>query len=103
MTNLLAEELGVVTLLVLKSETNALKLSREYFYSRITIKNAALCTQSVFICFLWLLWQKRIVSLSRIHRFFFVVETYCVFCKVRNEFVSNNWTNVRLWRGKHGP
>jgi hypothetical protein len=52
MTNLLAEELGVVTLLVLKSETNALKLSREYFYSRITIKNAALCTQSVFICFL---------------------------------------------------
>jgi hypothetical protein len=38
MTNLLAEQLGAVTLVIFKSETNNLKLSREYMYSRINIK-----------------------------------------------------------------
>jgi hypothetical protein len=38
MTNLLAEQFGAVTLLMLKSETNTLKFSREYAYSRINIK-----------------------------------------------------------------
>jgi len=38
MANLLAEQLGAVTLLMLKSETNTLQLSREYAYSRINIK-----------------------------------------------------------------
>jgi len=51
MTNLLAEQLGAVTLLILKSETNNLKFSREYAYRRIDIKTRHFAHKVYFFVF----------------------------------------------------
>ena len=49
----------------------------------IFIHNSTLCTNSVFVCFVWISEQTAIVSLNSNNWLVFITETECVYCAVR--------------------
>ena len=51
---------------------------------------------AVFMCFVWISEQTAIISLYNINWLVFITETVCVYCAVRNEFLSKIQVNFLL-------
>ena len=57
-------------------------------YELNTFTNSTLCPHSVFMCFVWISEKAAIISFYSVNWLVFIIETECVYCAVRAEYLN---------------
>ena len=60
----------------------------------LTFSNSTFCPHCIFVCFVWIWEQTRIISLYNINWLVFITETECVYCAVRTECLTLSHVNL---------
>jgi hypothetical protein len=61
----------------------------------LTFNNSAFCPHSLFMCFVWISEQTAIISLCNINWLVCIIETECVYCALRAEYLSIIQVGIR--------
>jgi hypothetical protein len=63
--------------------------SGHYMYHQFNIHNSTFCSNTVFMCFVWISEKTAIISIYNINCLVFITEKVCVYCAVRTESLYN--------------